>query len=123
MRRALVLALKEKADVLHTNGLIFRSEMLELHAPSVVKLRYYVKVPYRSRASLSRRAVFVRDHYECQYCGRPAGLTTVCGSWWPSTGSTPPGNSTYRSRNGTAPAPPEPLGVKDPPNPRSGLPS
>jgi len=72
VRRALVLALKEKADVLHTNGLIFRSEMLEFHAPSVVKLRYYVKVPYRSRASLSRRAVFVRDQYECQYCGRPA---------------------------------------------------
>ena len=69
VRRALVLALKEKADVLHTNGLVFRSEMLELHAPSVVKLRYFVKVPYRSRASLSRRAVYVRDDFECQYCG------------------------------------------------------
>jgi hypothetical protein len=29
-------------------------------------------VPYRGRSSLSRRAVFVRDNYECQYCGRPA---------------------------------------------------
>jgi 5-methylcytosine-specific restriction endonuclease McrA len=72
VRRALVLALKEKADVIHTNGQVFRSESLEIRAPSVVKLRYFVKVPYRSRTSLSRRAVFVRDDYQCQYCGRPA---------------------------------------------------
>lgn len=72
VRRALVLALKEKADVIHTNGHIFRSESLELRAPSVVKLRYFVKVPYRARASLSRRAVFVRDDHTCQYCGRAA---------------------------------------------------
>jgi 5-methylcytosine-specific restriction endonuclease McrA len=72
VRRALVLALKGKAEVIHTNGQIFRSESLELHAPSVVRLNYYVKVPYRARASLSRRAVFVRDNFECQYCGGPA---------------------------------------------------
>jgi 5-methylcytosine-specific restriction endonuclease McrA len=41
-------------------------------APSVVRLSYFVKVPYRTRASLSRRAVMIRDHFECQYCGRPA---------------------------------------------------
>lgn len=72
VRRALVLALKGKAEVLHANGRIFRSEHLEISAPSVVRLNYYVKVPYRTRSSLSRRAVFIRDNYECQYCGRPA---------------------------------------------------
>ena len=72
VRRALVLALREKAEVLHTNGAIYRSEFLELAAPSVVRLNYFVKVPYRARASLSRRAVMVRDNYECQYCGDPA---------------------------------------------------
>lgn len=41
-------------------------------APSVVRLSYFVKVPLRARASLSRRAVMVRDNFECQYCGRPA---------------------------------------------------
>lgn len=71
-RRALVLALREKADVLHANGAVFRSQDLEIPAPTVVKLRYFVKVPYRARASLSRRAVFVRDEYQCQYCGRAA---------------------------------------------------
>lgn len=72
VRRALVLALKEKADVIHTNGHMFRSETLEIRAPSVVKLRYFVKVPYRARTSLSRRAVFVRDDHTCQYCGKAA---------------------------------------------------
>ena len=72
VRRALVLALKGKAEVLHTNGQVFRSEELELKAPSVVRLNYFVKVPYRARSSLSRRAVLVRDLFECQYCGRAA---------------------------------------------------
>jgi 5-methylcytosine-specific restriction endonuclease McrA len=72
VRRALVLALKGKAEVVHTNGHLYRSERLEFHAPSVVRLKYFVKVPYRARASLSRRAVLVRDHFECQYCGSKA---------------------------------------------------
>jgi 5-methylcytosine-specific restriction endonuclease McrA len=72
VRRALVLALKGKAEILETNGAVFRSEALEIQAPSVVRLHYFVKVPYRARASLSRRAVFIRDSYQCQYCGRPA---------------------------------------------------
>jgi 5-methylcytosine-specific restriction endonuclease McrA len=72
VRRALVLALKGKAEVVHTNGQVFRSETLEIRAPSVVRLNHFVKVPYRARASLSRRAVFVRDNFECQYCGGKA---------------------------------------------------
>lgn len=72
VRRALVLAIKGKAEVLHGNGQVFHSESLALTAPTVVRLNYFVRVPYRARASLSRRAVFVRDNYECQYCGRPA---------------------------------------------------
>ncbi len=72
VRRALVLALKGKAEVVHSNGVVFHSERLEIPAPSVVRLKYFVKVPFRARASLSRRAVLVRDNFECQYCGRPA---------------------------------------------------
>jgi 5-methylcytosine-specific restriction endonuclease McrA len=71
-RRAVVLVLKEKADVLASNGIVFRSERVFMAAPSVVRLRYFVKVPYRAHASLTRRAVFARDAWSCQYCGRPA---------------------------------------------------
>jgi 5-methylcytosine-specific restriction endonuclease McrA len=71
-RRAVVLVLKEKADVVASNGMPFRSEHLEIQAPSVVRLRYFVRVPYRAQAALTRRAVFARDGWTCQYCGAPA---------------------------------------------------
>jgi 5-methylcytosine-specific restriction endonuclease McrA len=71
-RRAVVLVLKEKADVVASNGAIFRSERLHLDAPSVVRLRHFVNVPYRAHAPLTRRAVFARDGHACQYCGAAA---------------------------------------------------
>lgn len=71
-RRAVVLVLSSKADVVHANGHRFRSECLDFAAPSVVRLRRYVHVPYRRRAALSRRGVFIRDEHTCQYCGRAA---------------------------------------------------
>jgi hypothetical protein len=71
-RRAVVLVLKEKADVVVSNGAIFRSEHLHLDAPSVVRLRHFVRVPYRPHAPLTRRAVFARDAWACQYCGGSA---------------------------------------------------
>jgi 5-methylcytosine-specific restriction endonuclease McrA len=71
-RRAVVMVLKEKADVVLSNGMVFHSERLVLEAPSVVRLRRYVNVPYRPHAPLTRRAVFARDLGVCQYCGGPA---------------------------------------------------
>src|SRR5207249_7742427 len=64
-RRAVVLVLKEKAEILATNGVVFRSERLELPAPAVVRLRYFVRLPYRPHAALTRRAVFARDGRAC----------------------------------------------------------
>jgi 5-methylcytosine-specific restriction endonuclease McrA len=71
-RRALVLVLDDKADVVHESDLVFHSERLEVIVPSVVRLRYHVRVPYRRRAALSRSGVFVRDDGRCQYCGARA---------------------------------------------------
>jgi 5-methylcytosine-specific restriction endonuclease McrA len=68
-RRALVLVLSGRADVVHPSEVVFHSERASFPVPSVVRLRYHVKVPYRRRAALSRRGVFVRDGGRCQYCG------------------------------------------------------
>ena len=68
-RRAVVLVLKEKADIIASDGIVFRSERIQLPAPSVVRLRYFIHVPFRARAALTRRAVFARDGWVCQYCG------------------------------------------------------
>ncbi|MCA1726358.1 MAG: HNH endonuclease, partial [Actinobacteria bacterium] len=60
-RRAVVLVIKEKAEILESNGVVFHSEWLQVPAPSVVKLRSFVRVPPRARTALTRRAVFARD--------------------------------------------------------------
>lgn len=71
-RRAVVLVLADKAEVVHEDGAWFRSERLRLRAPTVVRLTRFVRVPHRNHAGLSRRAVFLRDANRCQYCARPA---------------------------------------------------
>ena len=72
IRRAVILVLKQKAEILHEDGGALHSESLAIPIPSVIRLKYFVKVPIRARASLSRRAVFIRDHHICQYCGNAA---------------------------------------------------
>jgi len=71
-RRAVVLVLDRKADVVHNTGAVLHSARLEIVVPSVVRLRSFVRVPYRWRAPLNRRSIFVRDDHRCQYCGGPA---------------------------------------------------
>lgn len=71
-RRATVLVLAQKADLVSPTGAQFHSERLVIDVPSVVRLRQFVKVPFRRRAALNRRSVFARDDHECQYCGGPA---------------------------------------------------
>lgn len=71
-RRAVVLVLKDKAEVVASNGAIFRAEHVAIEAPSVVRLRRFVHVPFRAHAPLTRRAVFARDGWTCQYCGAAA---------------------------------------------------
>src|SRR3546814_7861355 len=50
-RRAAVLVLGHKADALHDTGEALHSEHLTVPLPSVVRLRSFVKVPYRRRRS------------------------------------------------------------------------
>lgn len=73
MRRAIVLLLKDKAELLEVADKRIRSESLTLPVPLVIRLVYYVRVPGRVSIPLTRRTVMIRDHYTCQYCGaRPS---------------------------------------------------
>ena len=71
-RRAVCLLLAEKAELVEADEAVVRSASLTIPAPAVVRLRYMVKVPRRAVAAVSRRAVFARDDYRCQYCGARA---------------------------------------------------
>jgi len=65
-RRAMVMVLKGKAEgVEHDPSRALRPDVL---LPTVIRLRQFVRVPYRP-LPLTRRNVFQRDGHRCQYCG------------------------------------------------------
>lgn len=70
--RAAILVYDGKADVVESNGEVIRSERLTLDVPTVVRLRYFVRIRYEHTCAISRRGVFARDNYVCQYCGDKA---------------------------------------------------
>ena len=74
LRRAVCLVLREKAEVVHhdTSGALLRSSTTALQVPSVIRLRRYVRIPFRTRVPLTRAALMRRDNYRCVYCGRKA---------------------------------------------------
>ncbi len=74
LHRAVCLVLGEKAEVVHHDaaGAVLRSASVVFATPSVIKLRRYVRLPYRSRVPLTRAALMRRDNYQCGYCGSKA---------------------------------------------------
>ncbi|NEA40172.1 HNH endonuclease [Streptomyces sp. SID11385] len=72
LRRALVLVLENKAQCLEETGAFLHSASRTVPAPSVVRLKRYVRVPYRGPVPLTRRALFARDGGKCAYCGSVA---------------------------------------------------
>ncbi|MFV0493900.1 HNH endonuclease [Mycobacterium sp.] len=77
VRRAIVMVICGKADVVHDDpaGPVVHSATRSVAVPSVIRLRSYVRVPYRARVPMTRAALMQRDRFRCAYCG--AGADTV----------------------------------------------
>ncbi len=74
-KRAFVLILRGKAEVVEDSARWLRSVADAFPVPSVIRMVYFIRRP-RPVARLSRREVFARDGYICQYCGtRTTNLT------------------------------------------------
>ncbi|MEV3965350.1 HNH endonuclease [Nocardia sp. NPDC050193] len=73
-RRAIVLLVCDKADAVHHDptGPVLHSAGAAVTIPSVIRLRTYVRVPYRARVPMTRAALMQRDRYRCGYCGGKA---------------------------------------------------
>ncbi len=69
IKRAVVLLLKEKAELVEAAEAYLRSENFSLPVPLVIRLVYFVKIPRRISLPVTRRGILSRDNYACQYCG------------------------------------------------------
>jgi 5-methylcytosine-specific restriction endonuclease McrA len=75
-KRAFGLMMAEKAVLVINGRGMLHSVNQSFPIPSVIRLQRMVKRP-RTTLRLTRKEVFRRDHYTCQYCGKTAGLLTI----------------------------------------------
>ena len=76
VRRAFVLVFDGKAEVLEEHAATVRSATRVYPFPSVIRMTYLIRRP-RPRVKLTRREIFIRDDYTCQYCGRNSHDLTI----------------------------------------------
>lgn len=68
-RRAIKLVLKEKVEVISAWNQQYFWDNGHIKHPAILRLKYYVNLS-NIQARFSRRSVFRRDSYVCQYCGK-----------------------------------------------------
>ncbi|MBC8182232.1 HNH endonuclease [candidate division KSB1 bacterium] len=77
LKRAIVLLVTGVAISEEETPFIIRSPSVEFRIPAVIRLVTFVKIPFKRKA-FSKKSVFLRDKYTCQYCGKkfePGNLT------------------------------------------------
>lgn len=75
VERAFLLTYLNKAEILSdVKEKSLRTVSQEFLYPSVIKIKNYAHVPYKS-VVLTRHNIFKRDNFSCQYCGTDKELT------------------------------------------------
>jgi 5-methylcytosine-specific restriction endonuclease McrA len=76
MRRAIGLMINDKATLVENGRGVIQTTRNSFPRPSVIRLKKMVHRP-RIRVKLTRREVFHRDNYTCQYCGKHTTHLTI----------------------------------------------
>lgn len=74
--RAVVLLISGKAEIIVNSRGYIHTATAKFPRPSVIRLSHQVHRP-RPRLKLSRRAIFRRDFFTCQYCGVQSRHLTI----------------------------------------------
>lgn len=61
--------MQDKVDVLEFHFATVSSPSVTFKLPSVLRLRQYVRPYFSLKVRLSRQNIFLRDDFQCQYCG------------------------------------------------------
>ncbi len=76
VRRAVLLLIRGKAEVIENGRGDIHSVTSVFDIPSVIKLVHFVRRPRRQR-KLTKHEVLQRDRYCCQYCGQESRDLTL----------------------------------------------
>ncbi len=76
VRRALVLLGRDKAETIENGRGYLHSATEIFEIPSVIRLGYLIHRP-RPQGRLTRRDIFLRDKFTCQYCGNQSKDLTL----------------------------------------------
>jgi 5-methylcytosine-specific restriction endonuclease McrA len=74
-KKAVIMILFDKADVVTESDRMIHSPSISVNIPSVIRLKRYIKIPHNVSISPTKKGVLRRDHQICAYCGGKA--TTV----------------------------------------------
>ncbi len=78
LRRSLILISKGKAEILECRSSAVHTVNDDVLAPSAIRLNYLVKRSYKTGpCKLSKKEVFLRDNYTCQYCLTKSNKMTI----------------------------------------------
>ncbi len=77
LRRAVILVLQDKAELVEAAQQRLRASQVSFAVPLVIRLVRYIRLPRRLKLPCSRRGVLMRDRETCQYCGEMPGRQTL----------------------------------------------
>ena len=75
-QRAIGLLLLGKAEIIENGRGVIRTARTAFPRPSVIRLAHIIYRP-RPRVKLTKREIFRRDDYRCQYCGTATTRLTI----------------------------------------------
>ncbi len=77
VKRAITLVILGKVDLIeNADGQLIHSISITYHVPSVIRLKYFVRIK-RKEIALTKKNIIKRDNHQCQYCGRKTGMMTT----------------------------------------------
>jgi 5-methylcytosine-specific restriction endonuclease McrA len=78
-QRALKLLYKKRIEVVAYSQRFFYSAegKTKIYVPKLVRLLKFIVTIYRTKVPYSKRNVFLRDNYECAYCGKKVEKPTI----------------------------------------------
>jgi 5-methylcytosine-specific restriction endonuclease McrA len=76
VERAMILTyIKDKAEIIEYSSNILNTINKKYIIPTIIRIRYYVKIKFKKFLPFSKKSLFKRDNYKCGYCGSSKDIT------------------------------------------------